>query len=236
MTQPEDVFPHPVEFEAVLHASDQLTVAASAVTSVVLGLLDVDAVGLALHGPGGSLVRLSATSALVDRLDRTQADLGEGPGLGVFDVGSERFMADARVDERWPGWSRAAVGLGLLSVHMTALAPLRGHGVSLDLYSHRAHGITAATVAAVAALSLPSALDLAAIGRLDLLERTMRARQVLGQAQGILMERHELTAPQAQEVLDRRASGTGLTVDVLARSVAQGVPMPWPPGPRDPTP
>lgn len=198
---------------------DHLLVAATAVAAVAVGLLDVDAAGLALHGPDGTVIRLSATSGLIGRLDRVQADLEQGPGRARFDVGSERFVADAGVDLRYPEWSQAAARLGMLSIHMTALSPFRDHGVSLDLYSHRPHGIGSATVAAVAALALPAALDLGNAARARELQDALVERETIGQAQGILMERHGWSAPQALAELRRRSRVAGSPVRDQARGV-----------------
>ncbi len=222
MTDHEGPEGPPPGLASVLHASDQLAVAAAAVATVAVHLLEVDAVGLALHGRDGGVTRLSATSGLIGRLDRIQADLGQGPGLASFDVGSERFVADVRVDQRYPEWSRAAAQLGMLSVHMTALAPLRDFGVSLDLYSHRAGGIGAVTVAAVAALALPAALDLDAVGRLRSVQDSLRTRELVGQAQGIIMERRGLSALQAMEVLRRESREDDTTLRALSLAVTEG--------------
>ena len=207
-------------------ASDELEVAASAVAAVAVSLLDVDAVGLALHGRNGAVTRLSATSGLIGRLDRIQADLGQGPGLASFDVGAERFVADVNADQRYPAWSRAAGSLGMLSVYMTALTPLRDHGVSLDLYSHRAHGIGSVTVAAVAALALPAALDLGSMQRAQDVHATLLLRELVGQAQGILMERHGLTASRAAAALREWSRETGTPLPELALAVTTGVDLP----------
>ena len=219
------------ESASVPRTFDELGVAAAAVAAVAVSLLDVDAVGLALHGRDGTVTRLSATSGLIGRLDRVQADLGQGPGLAYFDVGAERFVADVGTDQRYPAWSRAAANLGMLSVYMTALAPLRDHGVSLDLYSHRAHGIGTLTVAAVAALALPAALDLGTMERVQDVQANLRLRELVGQAQGILMERRGLTASQAAVALRRWSRETGTPVPELALAVTTGVDLPLLPDP-----
>jgi len=218
---------HPLsEPDSALRAADRLAITAAAVTGVAFGLLDVDAVGLALHARNGEVIRVSATSGLIGRLDRVQAELGQGPGLAPFDAGSERFVADMREDQRYPDWSSAAYRLGMLSVYMTALAPFPEHGVSLDLYSHHAHGIGAATVAAVAALAHPAALDLGPVGRAQDLHEALNTRALVGQAQGILMERHGLTAAQAMAAMRSWSRDTTTAVRDLALAVTEGADLP----------
>ena len=53
-------------------------------------------------------------------------------------------------------------------------------------------------------------------------EVELRTREVVGQARGILMVRHDLDREQADTVLRSAAEQRGLGVDVLARQVVAG--------------
>ena len=52
--------------------------------------------------------------------------------------------------------------------------------------------------------------------------RAVQTRAILGQAQGLLMERHHITADQALTALRRYSSHTGQQLQLIARRVIDG--------------
>lgn len=158
----------------------------------------------------GAVRTVAATSALVERVDQLQIDAGEGPCLDAS-AQAHSFCADDLLDdERWPTFGPLAVGAGIRSVLAYPLSAARPS--ALNLYAalpaafgamDRAQGVLFATLARHA---LDSAEDRAS-GEANTrnLGEALRTREVIGQAQGILMERERITAAQAFDVL-RRAS------------------------------
>lgn len=131
----------------------------------------------------------------------------EGPCLDACREGGTFYAQDLLDDDRWPTFAAAAVDAGVRSVLAFSLSP--DLPSALNLYAalpaafgslDRAQGQLFATLAR---LALETAEERAS-GKRNLLEG-LRTRDVIGQAQGILMERDRITAEQAFGVL-RRAS------------------------------
>ena len=170
----------------------------------------------------GAVVTAAVSSPLVETLDRLQIEANEGPCLDASVRGSTFYAFDLADDERWPTFGPQAVAAGVRSVLSYSLSVERMS--ALNLYAHlpaafgatdRAQGQLFATLAR---LALDSAEERAADGhRAANLSEALRTRELIGQAQGILMERERITADQAFDVL-RRASQH---MNVKLRSVAE---------------
>ncbi len=170
----------------------------------------------------GAVVTAAASSPLVDTLDRLQIATNEGPCLDASVRGTTFYAHDLADDVRWPTFGPQAVAAGVRSVLSYSLSVERLS--ALNLYAHlpaafgatdRAQGQLFATLAR---LALDSAEERAADGQRSAnLTEALRTRELIGQAQGILMERERITADQAFDVL-RRASQQ---MNVKLRSVAE---------------
>jgi len=164
------------------------------------------------------------TSRLARTLDELQHSLGEGPCHDARGGANDVFTDDFALEARWPTFAPLAVAAGVRSAVAYQLNS-RGetHG-ALALYAEEPAAFTApgravgAIFAAHAALALSKALardgDRGEIGHLH---SALRTREVIGQAQGILMERERMTADEAFTLL-RRASQR---LNVKLRDIAQ---------------
>jgi GAF domain-containing protein len=128
--------------------------------------------------------------------------------LVVVDVGS---------DPRWPRWGSRAAELGvacLLAVEFTTSDDRRAG--SINLYWRRPRCFAADDVAFAhifarhAAVALEHSLELAG------LNVALDGRKLIGQAQGILMERHGLDEKRAFEVLRRYSQDHNLKLRQVA--------------------
>jgi ANTAR domain/GAF domain len=168
-----------------------------------------EAAGILLD-ESGTVVTAAASSTLVDVVDRLQIDAREGPCLDASLQKSTFYAADLIDDERWPTFGPSAVSAGVRSVLAFSLSDSRPS--ALNLYAtlpaafgatDRAQGLLFATLAR---LALDSAEERAfEEKRAGNLAEALRTRELIGQAQGILMERERITGDQAFDVL-RRAS------------------------------
>jgi len=163
------------------------------------------------------------TDPIVIEIDALQHSYGEGPCLDAL-VQNEMFYAEDLTDDpRWPYFGPPATQAGIRSVLVLPLIA-DGPPTALNLYAKlprafgaidRAWGLLLASFAGVA-------IGAARIHRDDErlaanLQDALASREIIGQAQGILMERERITADQAFEVL-RRASQH---LNIKLREVAQ---------------
>jgi GAF domain-containing protein len=160
---------------------------------------------------GRSVRTMAATSDTVVELDGAQGALGEGPCLDAASSAVVVDVSDLSEDARYPGFRTAATAADIRTV---LACPISSEGMrgALNLYAQLPNAFGATDRAKGTILA---ALAGAAIGattrRADLqsqnvnLQAALMSREVIGQAQGILMERERVTAEQAFDIL-RRAS------------------------------
>jgi hypothetical protein len=151
------------------------------------------------------------TDTVVAELDALQINGHEGPCLDSIAQGTAFYAEDLARDHRWPNFGPAAAAIGVRSLLALCLS---GDGTvgALNLYARyplafgavdRARGLVLAGLAGLA-LSVAEAHEEEA-RRAENLRQALVTRELIGQAQGILMERERITAEQAFDIL-RRAS------------------------------
>ncbi|MEO6121266.1 MAG: GAF and ANTAR domain-containing protein [Acidimicrobiales bacterium] len=163
------------------------------------------------------------TDPSVVALHAMQFETDEGPCLDAVAEGGTFYAEDLAEDVRWPRFGPLAAAAGIRSLLAFGLS---GDGTlgALNLYAHypRAFGATDRAKGLILATLAGSALGWAHTReedarRTDNLHFALLSRELVGQAQGILMERERITADQAFDIL-RRASQH---LNVKLREVAQ---------------
>jgi GAF domain-containing protein len=171
----------------------------------------------------GVIVTPVHTDQVVEQIDALQRDSGEGPCLDAIAQRVMVYGEDLQTDERWPNFGPDAAGQGIRSV---LALPLTTHDTvgAVNLYARypgafgvvdRAKAVILASLASVAVNAAHSLED--EERRVENLHSALGSREVIGQAQGILMERERISADQAFDVL-RRASQY---LNIKLREVAQ---------------
>jgi hypothetical protein len=164
---------------------------------------------------------IAASDPVARAIDEAQQAAGQGPHLDVIE-GVEPYCeaTDLGGDGRWPQFTPSALRTGVHGVLAVRLFTTRTRA-SLGLYAQRAGAFT--LIDRAMATHAGMALERAEV-RAEDHERSERdlhdalaTRAVIGQAQGILMERQRITADAAFDVL-RRASQH---LNVKLRDVAQ---------------
>ncbi|MFQ1002228.1 GAF and ANTAR domain-containing protein [Modestobacter sp. SSW1-42] len=148
------------------------------------------------------------TSGLPRALDVLQGRLHQGPCLDA--IWDERVVTvpDVAADERWPEFARQATELGVGSLLCFQLFVEGDNLGALNLYSRRAGGFDAESREVGQLFAAHAAVALAGAEHESNLRAGMDHRDLIGQAKGILMERHKLTAVQAFDLLVRTSSLT----------------------------
>ncbi len=153
---------------------------------------------------GDRLETAVATGHVVSLADAFQHELGEGPGRDSSWHRQTLLIEDLAEDRRWPKWASAVTALGVASV---LAAELRGHGArrlgSINIYCTQRRTFTADDIAFANIFARHAAIGLAESLHETGLHIALDSRKLIGQAQGILMERHGLDATGAFDVLRR---------------------------------
>jgi GAF domain-containing protein len=171
----------------------------------------------------GVITARAGTDPIVEELDALQVLTGESPCLDAI-AGKLTFYADEiGTDDRWPTFGPAAASLGVRSFLALPMAA-NGTTGTVNLCARypqafgvidRARGLLLASMAGFACSTALS--HEAEERRAENLHAALGTRELIGQAQGILIERERITADQAFHVL-RQASQH---LNVKLREVAQ---------------
>ncbi len=206
----EDLHKSFSEVAMALFAADTVEATLQRIVELAERAVDgCEAAGIFLEDDG-VITTAAASSPFVVEVDQLQIDTGEGPCLDASRLQSAFFVEDLIDDQRWPTFGPSAVGVGVRSVLAYSLSTARPG--ALNLYAHlpaafgatdRAQGQLFATLARLAVDSAAERAE--GHSRAGNLVDALRTRELIGQAQGILMERERITADQAFGVL-RRAS------------------------------
>lgn len=150
------------------------------------------------------------TDPVVTEIDNLQHRSGEGPCLDAIAHRAPFYAEDLGDDLRWSRFGPDAVAKGLRSLFAVPLGGAEPGALNLYASYPRAFGVVdrarGLLLASLAGLALSSARTHETQVRLaDNLHTALRTRELIGQAQGILIERERITPDQAFEVL-RRAS------------------------------
>ncbi len=173
----------------------------------------------------GEFETAAHTDPLVVEIDGLQRRLNQGPCLDAVNHGVTLYADELADDPRWPEFGPQAMAVGIGSV---LAVPLFGDGTlgALNLYARirqafgpvdRARGLLLAALGGLAASAARTHEDEAR--RAENLQAALVTRELIGQAQGILIERERITADQAFAVL-RQASQH---LNIKLREVAQNL-------------
>ncbi|MFL6089676.1 MAG: GAF and ANTAR domain-containing protein [Aeromicrobium sp.] len=199
-----------------LHDEPTVVETVDYVVHYALKAVDCQYAGVMLVHDGNKVETAAATDPLVEQLDLIQIECGEGPGLDL----SERMtlrVSDTKLDRRWDEWARRVADHGVRSVLVAKLSTTQGDLGTLNLFHTEPDAFDADDEAVASILARHAAAALVSARRAENLWMAIDARKLVGQAQGILMERFDLNADQAFAVLLRYSQGKNLKL----RDVAQ---------------
>ncbi len=163
----------------------------------------------------------AATDPVSRRLAHAQQGAGGGPCLAVFDDDEVVLTNDLGSDGRWPQFAEEAGHLGVTAVLAFRLFVHRNHEDrfgALNLYARGGRfDDTSVELGSVFAAFCSNALINAI--KEDGLRAAIASRDVIGQAKGVLMERHRLTPVEAYTMLREHSQQTNTKIVEIAEHV-----------------
>lgn len=183
----------------------------------------VSAAGVSVPGRGGEIETPAYTDERVPRADRAQSRYREGPCIAAAGRNRPALITidDMAGEHRWPRFTAAASRIGVGSLVACSLPLEHGGTAALSLHAGTAHAFddSAARAAAVYA-----AHCFAAVGQAFLVESlraAMQSRQVIGEATGVLMERHRVDPRTAFGMLIRASQRLNIKLRLVAEHVVR---------------
>lgn len=168
-----------------------------------------------VHG-GKRVETVVATHPIVEVLDQIQLEHGEGPDIDVIADVPSIIVHDTTTETRWPDWGKRVADAGIRSLLSVRLYTTTDTVGTLNLYDVQPNHFDVDDQAVAHILARHAAIALANARNNEQLLQAIDARKLIGQAQGILMERFDLNADQAFAVLLRYSQDYNVKLRLVA--------------------
>lgn len=209
-----------------LHDEPDMGATLSGVVTLAAQTLEADMCGVMLVHRGRRVETAAVTHDLVAQADRLQCEFDEGPCLEAMHAHSTFIIEDTGREVRWRRWCAAVRELGIRSVLSVRLHTAQETIGSINAYGlgPRRFDLDDAAIGTIfaghASIALSSAQTESG------LREAMDGRHVIGIAQGILMERFDLTPDQAFAVLRRYSQDRNTKLRAVAQHVVESRALP----------
>ena len=184
-----------------------------------------DGAGIILTAEDGGFGAATASGGDAARADLMQVEDHQGPAFGAIAGWQPVVSAELRFDSRWRFWGPKAADLGFRSVMSLALADGDSFG-ALTLYSRRPSYFSAESAGDEQIFAQQASFAIAVAVEREQLVRARDSRGVVGQAQGILMERYQTSSDQAFAVLRRYSSHVNQKLRLVAEQLVRDQTLP----------
>lgn len=196
------------------------------VLQYALKAVDADYAGVIFVHSKTKVETVSATDPLIEKLDEIQLQVGEGPDISALGDVISVIVDDTTTDRRWPAWAGLVAGAGVRSLLNVRLWTSTSTLGTLNLYSREANKFSADDQAVAHVLARHAAVAIGSARKERNLWQAVDARKRIGQAQGILMERYDLTADKAFAVLLRYSQDKNIKLRVVADQLVENGSLP----------
>ena len=201
-----------------LFAPTRLAETLDTVVAHARGTFGCDGAGVVLTADGAGPAATAASAADVKRADALQVEHRQGPGFDAITRRQPVASPELRFDSRWRFWAPQAADLGFRSVLALVLADGDPFG-AVTLYSRRPSFFETEVLAPGLGFAQQVSIAILVAVEREHLVRARDSRGIIGQAQGILMERYNITAEQAFTVLRRYSSHLNQKLRCIAERI-----------------
>jgi hypothetical protein len=174
----------------------------------------------------GRLATVAASDRTIMEMDAEQYSTGEGPCVDAS-IKGRRFHARSLDDEeRWPDFTPKARALGIRAI---LSSPLQAHSRpvgAINIYSlqPQAFDTDDQTLAMrfateVSSILTDAGVDISDDRRSERFQASLRSREIIAQAQGVIMDREGITEEEAYTVLRAYSQRTGISLRTRAEEV-----------------
>jgi GAF domain-containing protein len=208
--------------------SEATTVAQTAEQIVDFGITTIGTqfAGITMLRRKGTFETVVSSAPVVIEADSLQYRLREGPGIDPAMPSRTIMSADLAIDSRWPRWGPVVVDLGLVSVLSAELRAAGQRIGVMNFYGDRTRQFTEQDAHVASLFASHAAAALAAVSLRENLQNALDTRTVVGQAQGVLMERFDVDADRAFDILRRYSQDSNVKLTAVARDVVTSRELP----------
>ena len=178
-----------------------------------------DQVGIATLHKEGRVKTRAFTGDLVLRLDDIQYGLREGPCSAALQGADTMTVSSLRDERRWPRYVPLARTAGIRS-QMAVKLYLDQHALGgINFYSTSSDEVSLDAQALAQLFATHAAIALGHAHERETLNEALTTRTVIGEAVGILMERHEMNEDSAFAFLVRASSHSNIKLRTVAQEL-----------------
>lgn len=219
MPDHDQLLPALRELAALCVTEGNLAETAESVVALACDTLECDHAGLTVFRSGGTFETLAPTSPTVVDADHLQYDLREGPCVEAAWEQDTFVSNNLELDPRWPVWGPKAAALGFGSL-LAARLTVGGESIgALNVYSTAVREFNADDRDTAVIFATHAAAALISVRERENLRIAVDGRTMIGQAQGILMQKFDIDAGTAFAVLRRYSQAENLKLRVVAELV-----------------
>ena len=165
----------------------------------------------------------AASSDLAGIVDDIQESTGQGPCLDAAYIQETVRVPDMATEARWPLFTARALEAGAAGMLACPLYVEGDNLGALNLFSRTAGGLNEESEHIALMFAAHAAVAYAEARKKDGLARTVATRQLIGRAEGILIERHRVTPEQAFGMLVRVSQDRNVKLrEIAERLVLSG--------------
>jgi hypothetical protein len=190
------------------------------VTAAVAQIPGVDEGSISVVRARRDVVSQSPSSDLPERVDALQAEVGEGPCLDAVFEDRVVHVPDMRTETRWPHFAARAAEAGAASMLSFQLWVEGDNLGALNLYGREADAFTEESEQVGLLFVSHAAVAMAGAQKQDRLLASLDARDLIGQAKGILMERYKIDSLKAFALLVRASQHSNRKLRDVAAELA----------------
>ena len=171
----------------------------------------------------------AASSDLAGIVDDIQESTGQGPCLDAAYVHETVRVPDMATDTRWPLFAARALEAGAAGMLACQLYVEGDNLGALNLFSRTAGALGEESEHIALMFAAHAAVAYADAQQKDGLARTVATRQLIGRAEGILIERHRVTPEQAFAMLVRVSQHRNVKLREIAERLVMSGNLDGPP-------
>ncbi|MBB2990768.1 hypothetical protein FHR72_002241 [Mycolicibacterium iranicum] len=178
--------------------------------------------GITLVTESEDVSSVAATHEYVDLLDAVQQEVREGPCLSAAWENHLICIEDLRSDGRWPKYRDAALARTPVRSVLSFELHTEGKSVAaLNFLAETPGAFDADSIELGVVYATHTTLAWNSLRREQQFRNALASRDVIGQAKGILMERHDIDAVAAFDLLRRLSQEMNVKLADLAQQLVR---------------
>ena len=220
MTQAPDASAF-AEMARILDAAPDVATTAEQICDMARDAIGCTYAGITLLHGRRRVESVAATDELVEKADRLQYDMNEGPCIDAIWGGDTFASQDLANEPRWPAWGPQVAEMGITGILSVRLYTYEDTHGSLNLYATEGRTFDDSDVDIAQVYAAHASVALASARETEQLKAAIDSRHLIGLAQGILMERFDISVDRSFEVLRRYSQTRNVKLREIAAEVVE---------------